>query len=230
MKNAGNFWFFHWFGFLPLWDGFLFSMSKFHAPCFTVLGSPPFCKYLDDFYNSITHNKIEGVLQESNKLYEPKTYSILAKHSQFCCGLDCYRNHSKFWQFEKENFDSFGRKNLTVWKGKFWQFGKGKFWQFGKGKFWQFEKGNFDSLKRKIFDSLKKKILTVWKGKVPTKLIKIDDQPTISKQPRETIAQHQAIKVPTINQNRTVFYDLLSKWKWKKLSRFWDFREDDTTD
>jgi hypothetical protein len=46
----------------------------------------------------------------------------------------------KFWQFEKENFDSLKRKILTVWKGKFWQS----------------EKENFDSLKRKI--------LTVWKG------------------------------------------------------------------
>ncbi len=61
---------------------------------------------------------------------------------------------------------------LTVWKGKFWQFGKGDFdslkreiltvWE---GKFWQFEKENFDSLKKGNFDSFKRKILTVWKGK-----------------------------------------------------------------
>jgi hypothetical protein len=32
------------------------------------------------------------------------------------------------------------REILTVWKGKFWQ--------FGKGNFWQFEKGNFNILER----------------------------------------------------------------------------------
>ncbi len=47
----------------------------------------------------------------------------------------------KFWQFEKNNFDSLKKKNLTVWKKKFWQFGKGN------------------------FDSLEKEILTVWKRK-----------------------------------------------------------------
>jgi hypothetical protein len=62
----------------------------------------------------------------------------------------------KFWQF--------GKEILTVWKGKFWQFKKGIFdslkreiWTVWKGKFWRFEKGNFDGLKREI--------LTVWKGK-----------------------------------------------------------------
>jgi hypothetical protein len=78
----------------------------------------------------------------------------------------------KFWQFEKGNFDSLKRKILTVWKRKFWQFGKGNFDSLEreiltvwKGKFWQFKKGNFDSLEKEILTVWKRKILTVWKGK-----------------------------------------------------------------
>jgi hypothetical protein len=70
----------------------------------------------------------------------------------------------KFWQFGKENFDSLERKILTVWKWKFWQFENENFDSLErkiltvwKGKFWQFENENFDSLERKI--------LTVWKWK-----------------------------------------------------------------
>jgi hypothetical protein len=69
----------------------------------------------------------------------------------------------KFWQFGKGNFDSLEREILTVWKVKFWQFEKGNFDSLKreiltvwKVKFWQFEKGNFDSLEREILDSLKK--------------------------------------------------------------------------
>jgi hypothetical protein len=46
---------------------------------------------------------------------------------------------------------------LTLWKGKFWQFGKRNFYilerkilTVWKGKFWLFGKENFDSLQRKI--------------------------------------------------------------------------------
>jgi hypothetical protein len=49
---------------------------------------------------------------------------------------------------------------LTVWKGKFWQFGMGNFESLKrkiltvlKGKFWQFRKENFDSLEKRNFDS-----------------------------------------------------------------------------
>jgi hypothetical protein len=88
-----------------------------------------------------------------------------------------------FWQFEKENFDSFKRKTLTVLKGKFWQFEKenfdslkrgiltvwkGEFWQFWKEKFWQFKKENFDSLKKIILTVWKREILTVRKRKILT--------------------------------------------------------------
>jgi hypothetical protein len=53
------------------------------------------------------------------------------------------------WQLKKKikrNFDSLEKEILTVWKGKFWQFGKGILWQFGKEK----------------FDSLEREILTVF--------------------------------------------------------------------
>jgi hypothetical protein len=60
----------------------------------------------------------------------------------------------KFWQFEKENFDSLEKEILRT----------------RKGKFWQFEKENFDSLKREILIVWKKKILIVWKGNFPNSL------------------------------------------------------------
>ncbi len=83
----------------------------------------------------------------------------------------CFSNFFSY-SWKRENFDSLKKRNfyslereiLTVWKGKFWQFGKGNFdslereiltvW---KEKLWQFGKRNFDSLEREI--------LTVWKGK-----------------------------------------------------------------
>ncbi len=56
-----------------------------------------------------------------------------------------------FWEFWKEIFDSlkknwqFEKKILTVLNGKFLTVWKGKFWQFGKRNFWQFWMEIFDS-------------------------------------------------------------------------------------
>jgi hypothetical protein len=107
---------------------------------------------------------------------------------------------------EKENFDSLKKEILTVWKGKFWQFGKGiltvwkgKFWQFGKGnfdslereiltvwkrKFWQFGKGNFDSLEKEILTVWKREILTVWKGNFLTSIKSHISKPSNTKKLR----------------------------------------------
>jgi hypothetical protein len=64
----------------------------------------------------------------------------------------------KFWQFEKENFDSLEWKILTVWKGKFWQFGREIFDSLKGYTVWEYDKTVLYDTEQRIDKIVKFKI------------------------------------------------------------------------
>ncbi len=136
--------------------GFYVTKLAINYSCFNFCSTQNLRRFFSNF-SLVLHEKFFGLV--SSKDGKPQTRNFWMQELYFTLKfikdiwigyvIIYYSAPQTFWasskkgnfdSLERKLFDSLKRDILTVWKGKFWQFGK----------------GNFDSLERKI--------LTVWKG------------------------------------------------------------------